>query len=230
MLCLYVQAPFAAFRTFTAGSFRPTASFITPSAAYGLLLNLAGIEMRAPDDGQMSMTLIQGGLPPLEVALGALSLPEQHTVFQQLHNYPVGPSGAEHAPNTKGNKYNIVPARRAVLTGLRAYVCLRGGAELEQRIVDGLAGKYRRYGIPFLGDSNFLPDRIDVIEQDQLQPAHWFVKVGLEGDPKLSDSVTRLTVTIDRADMSRTASLLFCSLSEQSKGIPEPAWTTVHYS
>ena len=31
-------------RTFTAGWYRPTATFLTPSAAYGLLLNLAGIE------------------------------------------------------------------------------------------------------------------------------------------------------------------------------------------
>ena len=30
MLCLYVQAPFAAFRTFTAGWYRPTAAFLTP--------------------------------------------------------------------------------------------------------------------------------------------------------------------------------------------------------
>ena len=42
MLCLYVQAPFAACRTFTAGWYRPTATFLTPSAAYGLILNVAG--------------------------------------------------------------------------------------------------------------------------------------------------------------------------------------------
>ena len=35
MLALYVEAPFAAFRTFTAGWYRPTAAFLTPSAAYG---------------------------------------------------------------------------------------------------------------------------------------------------------------------------------------------------
>ena len=62
MLCLYLQAPFAALRTFTAGSFRPTADFITPSAAYGLLLNVAGIEMREVSD-KHAMTLIRTGLP-----------------------------------------------------------------------------------------------------------------------------------------------------------------------
>ena len=69
MMCIYFQAPFAVFRTFTAGSFRPTAPFMTPSAAYGLLLNLAGIEMR-DDDGASEMTLIRSGLPHATIALG----------------------------------------------------------------------------------------------------------------------------------------------------------------
>ena len=42
MLLLYIKAPFAAFRTFTAGRYRPTAPFLTPSAAYGLVLNAQG--------------------------------------------------------------------------------------------------------------------------------------------------------------------------------------------
>ena len=41
MLTLYIEAPFAVCRTFTAGWYRPTATFLTPSAVYGLLLNLA---------------------------------------------------------------------------------------------------------------------------------------------------------------------------------------------
>ena len=52
MMRLRIRAPFAAFRHFTAGSYRPTAPFITPSAAYGLLLNLAGVETRF-DDGKL---------------------------------------------------------------------------------------------------------------------------------------------------------------------------------
>ena len=63
MFCLLIESRFAAFRPFITGSFRPTAPFITPSAAYGLLLNLAGIEMRE-DDGKSAMTLIKkSGLP-----------------------------------------------------------------------------------------------------------------------------------------------------------------------
>ena len=68
MICLYIQAPFAACRTFTAGWYRPTAGFLTPSAAYGLLLNIAGIESRlreedAAHDGSAPASLIRPGLP-----------------------------------------------------------------------------------------------------------------------------------------------------------------------
>jgi CRISPR-associated protein Cst2 len=45
-----LDAPFAAFRPYTAGWFRPTAAFLTPSAAYGLLLNVAGIESRLREE------------------------------------------------------------------------------------------------------------------------------------------------------------------------------------
>ena len=227
MLCLYFQAPFAVFRTFTAGSFRPTAPFITPSAAYGLLLNLAGIEMR-DDDSEAEMTLIRSGLPRVTIALGALEMPGQHSVYQQLHNYPVGNTGKEHAPNTKGNKYNITPARRSFLSNLRGYICLKDNDELAAQVIDGLAGKReRKYGLPFFGDNNFLPDRIASV--DQIEPAHWFVKVAPDDEAGIAVNIARLTVTIDRADMSRTRSALFRPLQVAAVEIPENAWVCVGY-
>src|SRR5688572_18094749 len=104
MLCLYLQAPFATCRTFTAGWYRPTATFLTPSAAYGLVLNIAAVETRlreedaAHDGGPASLT--RSGLPRLRLALGAPAgghdpFPRVQTVYQQLHNYPVGTSGSE---------------------------------------------------------------------------------------------------------------------------------------
>src|SRR5437667_662322 len=81
MLHLRLKAPFGAFRTFTAGSYRPTAPFVTPSAAYELILNVAGIESRH-DDGQAAMTLMKSGLPQVEIALGAITLPETQNISQ----------------------------------------------------------------------------------------------------------------------------------------------------
>lgn len=227
MLCLYFQAPFGVFRTFTAGSFRPTAPFMTPSAAYGLLLNLAGIEMR-DDDGTSEMTLIRSGLPSAMIALGALEMPHQHSAYQQLHNYPVGGTGKDHAPNTKGNKYNITPARRSFLSNLRGYLCLKDNDELAAQVLDGLAGNIpRKYGLPFLGDNNFLPDRIEAVER--IEPVHWFVKVEPDDDGGITANIARLTVMIDRADMSRTRSMLFRPVSVAAVEVPENAWVNVRY-
>ncbi len=229
VICLYLQAPFGVFRTFMSGSFRPTAGFISPSAAYGLLLNVAGIEMRH-DDGVSPMSLTSKDLPPLELALGALDWPGpiRHTLFQQLHNYPVGNTGKERAPQTKGNKYNIVPVRREFLSGIRACICARGNPELEKQILGGLAGtRPRAYGLPFLGDNNFLIDRLEPL--DGPTPAHWLQKVqeGEESNDK-SDlvNVMRLTIRIDRADLSRTQSALFRP-SEKLPDPPQASWIEV---
>ena len=152
MLHLYLEARFAACRTFTAGWYRPTATFLTPSAAYGLVLNIAGIESRlreenAAHDGKVPASLSRPGLPRVRIALGALAdgrtdpYPTVQTIYQQLHNYPVGTSGEERAESAKGNKYNITPVRREFLSGLRAVVCLDGNPELEERVRQGLKGQ-----------------------------------------------------------------------------------------
>ena len=227
MLCLYLQAPFAAFRTFTGGSFRPTASFITPSAAYGLLLNAAGIEMRDVDENA-PMTLIKRDLPQVKLALAALEWPGHHSVFQQLHNYPIGSSGKEHAPKTKGSKYNIIPVRRELLSNIKAYLCMNGNPSLESRVLDGLAGKRPRdYGLPFLGDNNFLIDRLEPVKNPL--PAFWLERVE-EAQEGIRDRITRLTITIDRADLSRTVSALFAPCENRTVDPPSKAWIDIKYS
>lgn len=226
MLCLYLQAPFGTFRTFTTGSFRPTSGFITPTAAYGLLLNVAGIEMR--EDMGKEMTTIRVGLPKVSIALGTLKSPRQHSIFQQLHNYPVGDTGKDHAPNTKGNKYNVAPVRRHVLVDIEAYVCVQGDEEFEFKILEGLHGRQpRKYGLPFLGDNNFMIDRLQLVTK--LDPAHWFVRIGSEDQGCSHDNVTRLTLFIDRKDFSKTQSALFASIKTPTSEIPNESWCEIGY-
>lgn len=237
MLRLYIQAPFAAFRTFTAGWYRPTAGFLTPSAAYGLALNLAGIETRR-DDGLSAMTVTKFGLPPARVALGAVAdnpqgpHPTVHTIYQQLHNYPVGASGKERKDETKGSKYNITPVRREFLADLRAIVALDFPAnpEIETAIRGALGEDFpkpsRRYGLPFVGDNAFLIDKLKVCREPVA--AFWYRRLGAEDDD--SGPVpfsTRLTIWVDRQDMSRTKSALFAPLGPKSEEIPDAAWTSI---
>lgn len=227
MICLYVQAPYGVFRTFTAGSFRPTAGFITPSAAYGLLLNISGIESRLDDDKQ-PMTLMRENLPHAKIALGALRFPQVHNLYQQMYNYPVGKdAGAKYALRAKGSKYNITPVRREFLSDIRAYICLEDSPDLADRIKEGLAGKYNmtRYGVPFLGDNNFL---IDILrEETDRRPAYWYEKISEQGLSRPHPRTTRLTIMIDRRDMANTMSALFCPCLERRQDIPEKAWITI---
>jgi len=247
MLILYVETPFAVCRTFTAGWYRPTATFLTPSAAYGLLLNLAGLEtrLREEDDqhpGTVPATLTRSHLPKLKLALGAAAerrvggrtlaiiesdrFPRVQSVFQQLHNYPVGSSGEERAATTFGNKYNIAPVRREVLVGLKAVIAADGNPELETGIRRGLRGEQSsgRYGLPFLGDNSFLPDRIELLENSP--PAHWYERVTPQ-DAKIRARTTRLTIWIDRADLSRTQSDLYAPAAIAAADIPQNAWTEI---
>jgi CRISPR-associated protein Cas5t len=240
MLFLEVKAPFATFRNFTAGTLRPTAGFMTPSAAYGLLLNLAGIEMRH-DDGKSVMTVIRNDLPKFRIALGAPSngkrkpaVPLRQSIYQQLHNYPVGKGGKPEekekikrlAENAKENKYNIAPVRRAFLSDFHAFIAVDADEDLYRQVEHGLSGKSpRAYGLPFLGDNNFLPD---VIRQIDTPTAFWWERVTKGG---LRENTSRLTIFIDRADMSRTKSDLFAPSDSECSGeeIPESAWVDVGY-
>ena len=223
MFCLYVQAEFASFRTFSAGSFRPTSRFMTYSAAYGLLLNLAGIESRY-DDGKSPMTLTRSSLPRVKIALGAKKLPKIQSIYQQLHNYPVGAdAGKKYKEGARGTKYNITPVRREFLMHFAGYICIDNNPELQDKIKRGLLGDTEsRYGLPFLGDNNFLPDRIEIV--DKLPKAHWFLKLDKTSEP-VSES-TRLTISIDRSQFAETRSALFAP-SKPSDSIPEDAWIEV---
>ncbi len=248
MFYLFIEARFAAFRPFATGSFRPTAPFLTPSAAYGLLLNLAGEEMRSEDDGSYPATTIKrNSLPKMEIALGVptvqqpwkwgserrleMIFPQSQSLYQQLHNYPVGNQGKSHAPQTKGGKYNIAPVRRSFLCGLRAVAGFRNYQPdcIESLVSEGLQGNDKpRYGLPFLGDNNFLPDRIEILQKPP--KCQWFVPITgeIEEKPPYSN-VGRLTVTIDRADSSRTKTTLFGPVLKSAIP-PENAWTLVDYS
>jgi CRISPR-associated protein Cas5t len=254
MIALYVEAPFAVFRTFTAGWYRPTATFLTPSAAYGLLLNLAGIESRlregeAGHDKKTPASLTRTGLPQVELAVGVpefrvrfgqvvphkpeeIVFPRVQSMFQQLHNYPVGSSGKERAESTKGNKYNITPVRREYLSNLRAVIAMRGNEELANQIQRGLAGEPspNRYGVPFLGDNAFLIDRLELL-REPLPPIRWFERIGSESSNGIHDRATRLTIVIDRANLSGTTSALFAPqpLADHGGSMPpDSAWTPIN--
>lgn len=255
MLLVYAAAPFAAFRTFTAGWYRPTAPFLTPSAAYGLLLNVAGIEsrLREGDDGhpgKVPASLTRPGLPAVEIAVGVPAFryvgrrvedvpdgeifPRLQSMFQQLHNYPVRDTAVEKAKakTTHGNKFNITPVRREFLADVRAVIAVKSDADTEALIRRGLGGDPigpdggPRYGVPFLGDNAFLLDRLEELAGEP-GPVRWYEAIGPDTGGGVKDRAARLTVRIDRGDLSRTTSGLFAPGEATTAGPPAGAWATI---
>lgn len=222
-LWLRIRAPFAAFRGFQAGVYRSTSPVMPPSAALGLLLNLAGIEMR--DYTATPNLLIREDVPCLQLAIATLpdSKSEVSTLYQQLHSYPVGDSGkTDLKPRTQGAKYWITPVRRELLVGLDMILGVQASKQLLERIKKGLTGELdqSRYGLPFAGDNNFLFDRIDILTE--VPEVFWYVQMQPD-DPPMRGSY-RLTVGIDRSDNSKTISFLFAPVETPSSQPPNNAW------
>lgn len=203
-IVLRLDAPFSAWRWLQAGVYRGTFQVIPPSAAWGLVLNLAAIETRG-SLGQV-VTPIRDDAPALEIAVGVQRPGQRSTLYQQVHRYPVGKFNAEFKARTFGNKHSIAPAKREVLVGLVAVVAARGPRTIIDRVERGLAGELPdpRYGLPFAGDNQFLFSSITIVGPDE--PARWYEPV--RGDEPVRET-TRLTTNIDRGDAGRTEAPLF---------------------
>jgi CRISPR-associated protein Cas5t len=223
-LWLRIRAPFASFRGFQAGVYRSTSPVMPPSTALGLVLNLAGIEMR--DYTAQPNLLIREDVPCLKLAIATVpdSKSEVCTLYQQLHSYPVGSSGkTDLKPRTHGAKYWITPVRRELLVGLDMILGVQASKELLEGVQKGLKGELDRprYGLPFAGDNNFLFDRIDIL--DEVPEVFWYVQMQPD-DPPMRGSY-RLTVGIDRADNSKTTSFLYAPVEVATSIPPDEAWT-----
>ncbi len=222
-LWLRVRAPFAAFRALQAGVYGPTAPTLPPSAAMGLVLNCAGIEMRAAES--TPITLIRTDLPRMRIAIGDVGGAEVSTLYQQLHSYPVGNSGQENKERTFGAKYWIAPVKREVLVGLDVMIGVDADREIVARVRRGIRGELDgpRYGLPFAGDNNFLFDKLDVLEDPV--PARWYTKVAIPGPPRRG--AYTFTIGIDRDDSSKTTRCVMAPVETPSASPPENAWTWV---
>ncbi|NET57977.1 MAG: CRISPR-associated protein Cas5 [Symploca sp. SIO2E6] len=218
---LRLKAPFATFRPFQSGAYRSTTIIPSPSTVYGLLLNLAGIEQRAPLTAPV--TLMRENLPEMAVAIAIPEGAESQTAIlsQQLHQYSVGNSDKELAQKTHGAKSWIAPVRREVLINLDIVIGIQAESWLCDRLIQGLNGELDepRYGLPFAGDNNFLFNTIEPI--DELPLARWYCLLQ-EGTPP-HRGICRLTIWIDREDTSKTQTAVFAP-SAFSLSPPESAW------
>lgn len=205
-----------------AGVYRSTLPTIPPSAAWGLVLNLAGIETRLEAD---VVTLIDPDAPSLRICVAVIAEGEVSTLYQQLHSYPVGASGKELQARSYGSKYWIAPVRRELLVGFDAQIGVEADASLLERVRKGLRGELDtpRYGLPFAGDNNLLFDRIEPL--DEPFAVRWFTRLD-PGEPARRGAC-RVTVGIDRGDSSKTRTALVAPLVAPQRKPPESAWFDV---
>lgn len=228
---LHIKAPFAAYRYFQAGNYRATMPTMPHSAAYGLILNLAGIEMRtALDKVTTSIKNVSNNfsfetedfIPSLEIAIGDIENTSRGSVYQQLHDYPPTAKEAQ-LLRAKGTKPRILPTRREFLIGLNTMIGVRTNLTgFVKKIFMGLSGEIEnRYGLPFAGDNNYLFDFIEIYEK-AIYPATWYYPVSPDEIPETE--TVRLTVGIDRLDNSNTTAPLFAVTKEKSVHPPPNAW------
>jgi CRISPR-associated protein Cas5t len=231
-LWLHVRAPFACFSSLRSGTYRDTMPVMPPSAAYGLILNLAGIEMRG--SLKETITPICPDLSPLKLAFGRVagSNSEISVLLQNMHNYPIGQTGKERKAKAHGSKYWIEPTYREIIVNLDMILGVQADSELIFRIREELDGKgdceaSRRhrpcYGFPFAGDNNFVFDRIDCLEKPL--PTHWFVRS--DSNLELEPGAVSLTVEIDRQNTSQTKSLLFSATKNAISFLPDSEWLSM---
>lgn len=227
-LWLHIYAPFASFPYLRTGTYRDTMPIMPPSAAYGLILNLAGIEMRG--SLKQKITPIRSNLPAIKLAFGRVagSNNQISVLLQNFHSYPIGKAGQERKPKTHGNKYWIEPTYREVIVDLDMMLGVKADSELISLVRQGLNGESDRhfYGFPFAGDNNFIFDRIDPLEKPL--STHWFVRS--DSNLELEPGAVSLTVEIDRQNPSQTKSLLFSATQNPSTFLPDSEWLSIFES
>ncbi len=227
-LWLHVRAPFACFSSLRTGTYRDTMPIMPPSASYGLILNLAGIEMRG--SLRESITPTRSDLPHIKLAFGRVagSNSEISVILQNMHSYPIGQTGKERKAKTHGNKYWIEPTYREIIVNLDMMLGVQADPQLISLIRQGLNGESDRpfYGFPFAGDNNFLFERINCL--DKPLPTHWFVRSN--SNLVLEPGAVSLTVEIDRQNPSQTKSLLFSATQNPATSLPESEWLSIFES
>lgn len=207
MVYIYFKASFGAFRSFKSVEMSPTAEFITHSAAYGLLLGVAGI------DRQDKQKFVGA-----KIAIGMKRLPKVGRTYQQLIQ------GRRELDGKKGGHFNLRPFWREVLVGLEGYIGL-DHSELESLVRLGInqPSELRYWGLPFLGDNNFLVERIDAF--DRPSACQWLCPLTGDETPN-GGRLFYLTVWTDYQDSTGSKSLLFY-LENADDAAPQKAWIPI---
>lgn len=204
MIFLYFRAPFGAFKPFQSVEMLATTEFLTYSAAYGLLLGLAGIDSRDPQ--------VKRQYANARLALGTMRLPRKGRVFQQLHKY----KDKKEVPRAKGRKPFIDTYWREFLYDkLEGYIGLEHH-ELERLVMQGVEepSTLQYWGLPFMGDNNYFIEKLDIVES----PMHcqWFHAL-TQSNEIFGERLFYLSVWTDYQNSTQSKNSLFYLRQDSSR-------------
>lgn len=207
-LYLHFKAPFGAFKPFQSVEMLATTAFVTHSAAYGLLLGLAGVDRDRKDE-----------FIGAQIAVGMARMPKRGRTYHQLHVIPQTPTKDE-IERAKGTKQRIRPYWREVLISLEGCIGLKD-ERLESLVRQGVdePQSLDYWGLPFMGDNNFFLERLDVIPEPE--KCQWFCPLEPENVGR-DDRYIYLSIWTDYASGEASNSLLFSIRNDLNK-----AWVTI---
>jgi CRISPR-associated protein Cas5t len=199
-ISIHVEVPFCAFRPYASREYQDTYPFPPPSAVYGMLLSLVGVQRE-------DKALHRGA----EMALAVARLPQQSTVFRKLRR---GKTLEETRPDYQD-----------LLIDLELWVWLRRGREtgsttLADRVAAALSNpiSVTRFGGLSLGESSYLVNTIA-----RREPANED-GVFLQPDTK---GFYSLPVWIDHEDAMKTRSIRFAFVPRTLQSGPEGCWIEI---
>lgn len=206
MRFIHFKAPFGAFRPFKNVELATTAEFITHSAAYGLLLGLAGV------DRQRKKEFIG-----TRIAIGCKRLPRAGRFFQQLIQ-------GRRVLTGDGGQLNLRPFWREVLFDLEGYIGF-DNSPLEELVVKGInePSLLDYWGLPFMGDNNFFLERVEVCKKPE--SCRWFYPFNGERLQR-GERLHFLSIWTDYETNMRSRGLLF-ALTPNQEYPPSDAWIPI---
>jgi len=217
MIYVYFKAPFGAFKPFQSVEMLATAEFLTPSAAYGLLLGLAGVDR-----------IHKGRFAGARIALGLKQLPRRGRLYQQLHVIPQSKPQKEGESErrrelAKGRKLSIRTFWKEILYDLEGYIGL-DHPELEALVDQGInrPSTVSYWGLPFMGDNNFFVERFEV--ERKPSPCRWLRPLRENESPQ-GERLFYLSIWTDYENNSGSNSQLFCLTAVRDD--PLDAWVSI---
>ena len=211
-LILHIKAPLGVSRQLSTESHRGTYPVLSHTTLYGLLCNLAGVEMRVYDPNFKNMA-IRTDLPKIGIRVGYVSLPMHSRLFEHtLKKMKNGDKKSEIGDVGKACRQFIKPKRTDYLTKLDLYVEVSARSELIDRIrryitgvnVDTILGTDKvRYGLPFIGTNNCTVQSIDIVDTFPDGELYWLNHM-TKTTQKTHEFAVSMPVWIDRQHVNNT--------------------------